>query len=147
MNARPDVLDAITEGDERVPAVLTQLKRLYGCTDLELARAIGLTYPQDFRRRRIGDTKCSPGELAGLARFFDLPVGVFFLSPAEAVRVALERDPELQGPRVVDLREVEPTGAPSSGSTIPGYLKRSRRAVVERMARDARELATEVTPA
>jgi hypothetical protein len=120
MNTRADVLEAMNEGDERVPVVLTQLKRLYGCTDLQLAEAIGLTYPQDFRRRRIGATKCTPGELHGLARYFNLPIGVFFLDPADVLRIVLDRDPELRGPRVIDLPLAEQESDAPSRSTIPG---------------------------
>jgi len=112
------VLEAMERAAVSVPAVVDRLKRLYDLRDVDVAAALGLDR-KDFQQRRTGLRKFTPSELGGLAAYFDLPPGVFYLSPSEAVKVAVERDPDLARFRVVDLRPVEPEVA-TAGSAIPG---------------------------
>lgn len=87
----------MTEAGGRPAAVLDRLKRLYGLSDADIASAFGMA-AQEIGIRRRGRRGFTPELLAGLAAFFGVPVEVFFMEPAKAVAIVLERDPELQGP-------------------------------------------------
>ncbi len=89
--------EAARERWQRPPAVLDQLKRLYGYTDEQIAYAVGRTQ-QEVQRKRKGHRRMTPEDVEVYAAFFKLDPAVFFLSPAEAARIALECDPELVAP-------------------------------------------------
>lgn len=97
MATQLEVLEAVEEVGQRPAAVLDRLKKLYGLTDADIAEPFGMR-DSEIQMRRAGTRGIKPGEIAGLARFFDLPEQVFFLTPAEAVAEALRRDPDLRGP-------------------------------------------------
>lgn len=91
---RTAVMEAMDLASQRVPAVVRRLQRRYQLTNGELGEALGVS-DTVFSARARGISKFSPAELAGLAELFALPVGVFYMTPAEAERLSVERDPEL----------------------------------------------------
>jgi hypothetical protein len=67
--------------DDRVRAVV---RTLLGAADMkagDLARGIGMTKAQVWDRQR-GDKAWTVQEVAVLAEFFDIPVGIFLAGPA-----------------------------------------------------------------
>lgn len=71
-----------------VPAVIRDLKRIAGLTDLQIGEAIGLS--RSVAQMRVTEiSKWSYEELYTLAEWFGLPIDLFFMDPREATPRAL----------------------------------------------------------
>lgn len=74
------ILKAIDVAEGRIPVVLRALKSAHRLRDQDIADAMGMTRSA-IQSRMTGATQCSPGELAGFALFFAVPVGLFYDPP------------------------------------------------------------------
>jgi hypothetical protein len=95
----PGVLSAMEEAERRVPTNVRALKAHYGVSDAELGAAFG-TSRQTINGRLTQATRLRAAEVAGFARFFNVPEGVLYLTKAEAIRWCLDHSEA--GPTTVD---------------------------------------------
>jgi transcriptional regulator with XRE-family HTH domain len=89
MDMDPGVLSAMEEAERRVPANVRALKAHYGVSDAALGAAFG-TSRQTINGRLTNATRLRAAEIAGFARFFNVPPGVLYLTREEAIRWCLD---------------------------------------------------------
>lgn len=83
-----------TTSAENVPAVLRRLKNYCEVTDVEIAEATGI--PRSTVRSKMQGAPCTVRDLAAFAAFFDVPLGVFVMSPDDALRWVLDHPSDLR---------------------------------------------------
>lgn len=76
----PRIEQAMGLAEIRVPLVLRTLKAARHLRDQDIAQHMGMTRSA-VQARMAGKTQCSPGELAGFALVFGVPVEVFYEPP------------------------------------------------------------------
>lgn len=100
---------AMGEARKRVPKVIRVLMDHYGVSGARLGEALGVA-PQAVYARLAGTTSIKAEELAELAKVFSVPVEVFFLMPADALRYVLDNGPQppmygMTENNMMDIRE------------------------------------------
>lgn len=121
---------ARTSAKMGVPSVLRQLMTYKRLRMYHLAAALEVE-PQSMSARLNGKTVIKQEELAALAVLFEVPVGVFYMSPDEALRWVLDHPP-----KAASLPNEDTVGWVNSAGQRPS-LRPTRRSAASQPASQA----------